>query len=348
MTLRASSGGGGGSGDVVGPASATDNNIAVFDGATGKLIKDGGATIASITGVPGGSNTQLQYNNSSAFGGAAGLTTDGNVLTDTQAVGATSTDGYVLATSTAATVGAQKWSPRIRWTGSGWKTTSTAAAQTVDFAVEVRPIQGTTNPSGLWYLSSSVAGGAFDHPIAVSTDGTLILKPDAAPGQATHFSSPGFGAVSFGSGADDATGSVKATRHLVPSNGVAFTDNTSPPGLALGTGHMISFTSGVNWSDTVDTGIKRNAAGVIEINSSTAGTFRDIKLRNLLVQAGGVVQLASYTVATLPVAATAGAGALAFVTDASTTLILGLGGTVTGGGANKVPVFSDGTNWIYG
>lgn len=39
---------GAGSGDVVGPASATNNNIAVFDTTTGKLIKDGGATVASL------------------------------------------------------------------------------------------------------------------------------------------------------------------------------------------------------------------------------------------------------------------------------------------------------------
>jgi hypothetical protein len=38
---------GDGIGDVVGPEASTNNNIAVFDGATGKLIKDGGATIAS-------------------------------------------------------------------------------------------------------------------------------------------------------------------------------------------------------------------------------------------------------------------------------------------------------------
>lgn len=67
----------------------------------------------------------------------------------------------------------------------------------------------------------------------------------------------------------------------------------------------------------------------------------------LAIKAGTAV-LTSYTVANLPAAATAGAGATAFVTDASTTLILGLGGAVTGGGANKVPVYSDGTNWIYG
>lgn len=54
------------------------------------------------------------------------------------------------------------------------------------------------------------------------------------------------------------------------------------------------------------------------------------------------------TVAGLPSASTAGIGARAFVTDGSTTVILGLGLTVAGGGANKVPVYSDGTNWIVG
>ncbi len=37
-----------GAGDVVGPASATDDRIATFDGATGKIIQDGGKTIAEV------------------------------------------------------------------------------------------------------------------------------------------------------------------------------------------------------------------------------------------------------------------------------------------------------------
>lgn len=41
-------GGGGGSGDVVGPASSVDDRIATFDGTTGKLIQDGGKTIAGL------------------------------------------------------------------------------------------------------------------------------------------------------------------------------------------------------------------------------------------------------------------------------------------------------------
>ena len=44
-----------GSGDVVGPAGAVDGRIAVFDSTTGKLIKDGGQTIAEVLAAGGGS-----------------------------------------------------------------------------------------------------------------------------------------------------------------------------------------------------------------------------------------------------------------------------------------------------
>ena len=52
-----------------------------------------------------------------------------------------------------------------------------------------------------------------------------------------------------------------------------------------------------------------------------------------------------YTVATLPSAATSGAGARSFVSDATATTFAS---TVAGGGANNVPVYSDGTNWKIG
>lgn len=45
---------GGGTGDVVGPASATDNAIARFDSTTGKLIQNSAVTIADTTGVIAG------------------------------------------------------------------------------------------------------------------------------------------------------------------------------------------------------------------------------------------------------------------------------------------------------
>jgi len=57
------------------------------------------------------------------------------------------------------------------------------------------------------------------------------------------------------------------------------------------------------------------------------------------------VKTISTTVGALVAANTVGAGTRAFVTDANTTTFLA---TVGGGGANKVPVVSDGTNWIVG
>lgn len=57
-----------GSGDVVGPASATNNHLVVFDGTTGKLVKDGGA-------APTGTNTGDQTNITGNAGTATALQT---------------------------------------------------------------------------------------------------------------------------------------------------------------------------------------------------------------------------------------------------------------------------------
>lgn len=48
-----------GTGDVVGPSSAVNDRIAVFDTTTGKLIKDGGSTIAEIVAGSGGLVTSV-------------------------------------------------------------------------------------------------------------------------------------------------------------------------------------------------------------------------------------------------------------------------------------------------
>ena len=42
---------GGGSGDVVGPGSATDGEIALFDTTSGKLLKDGAGAAAKLSGI---------------------------------------------------------------------------------------------------------------------------------------------------------------------------------------------------------------------------------------------------------------------------------------------------------
>ena len=74
--------------------------------------------------------------------------------------------------------------------------------------------------------------------------------------------------------------------------------------------------------------------------NDASSAFVGIKGSNLTATA--LINLGTYTVATLP-SASANAGAIAQVTDANSTTN---GGTVAGGGSNRVPVFSNGTNWI--
>jgi hypothetical protein len=95
LTAAATGGGGGGSGDVVGPASAVNDRIAAFDGTTGKIIKDGGTTIAALvpttrsitagTGLSGGGN--LTADRSLALANTAvspGSYTAANITVDAQ------------------------------------------------------------------------------------------------------------------------------------------------------------------------------------------------------------------------------------------------------------------------
>ena len=63
---------------------------------------------------------------------------------------------------------------------------------------------------------------------------------------------------------------------------------------------------------------------------------------------GGVIKTITSTVATLPAAATAGAGARSMVTDGSVVATGNFGTIIAGAGANIVPVFCDGTNWRIG
>lgn len=105
--------------------------------------------------------------------------------------------------------------------------------------------------------------------------------------------------------------------------------------------------AGVSWSSsttmdsgTYDTGFARNAAGVMEINSGTAGTFRDLEARGLI--SGGTI------FANLPPTT---AGTIAYITDGlagncGDSSCTTFGTTVTaGGGALKLLVWRNGTNW---
>ena len=70
--------------------------------------------------------------------------------------------------------------------------------------------------------------------------------------------------------------------------------------------------------------------------------FIEENFTNVVAQ---TVQTTPVLYSALPTAADAGIGTRAFITDGSTATFAA---TVTGGGSNKVPVYSDGTNWKVG
>ena len=82
QTIAAS---GGGSGDVVGPASSTDNALVRFDSTTGKLIQNSVVTVADSTGNMAGVGT-LSINGELTYGGVTltnGVTGTGKMVLDT-------------------------------------------------------------------------------------------------------------------------------------------------------------------------------------------------------------------------------------------------------------------------
>jgi hypothetical protein len=96
------------------------------------------------------------------------------------------------------------------------------------------------------------------------------------------------------------------------------------------------------------------ASDQVPLWSSSQGDSRKFSLTTLvtfLSTAFSSLRAVSYiatnatTVANLPTAASAGAGARAFVTDANST---SFNASLVGGGSNAVPVFSDGSAWKVG
>jgi hypothetical protein len=140
-------------------------------------ISDFGTGIATFLATPSSANlitavTDETGSGSLVFGTSPTFTTTGT-LTRTS-VGVTSADGWTLQNTTAAAAGAQQYSPRLRLTGQGWKTASTAASQTVDWIAENQPTQGSANPTTTLVFSSQVNAAGYVQRAAFDSSGKIF------------------------------------------------------------------------------------------------------------------------------------------------------------------------------
>jgi hypothetical protein len=170
----------------------------VAPGTSGNVLTSNGTTWASAapsTGAnPAGSGSEIQFrSDATTFGAATNSSVSGGAITlgAAEALGTTPTAYLTLRNTTAAAAGAQQVSPSIVLEGQGWKTTATAASQTVRFRENVLPVQGTTNPSATWQLQSEINNsGTWTDRVTINSSGVLTLGTFPASivmGNATFF-----------------------------------------------------------------------------------------------------------------------------------------------------------------
>jgi hypothetical protein len=139
---------------------------------------------------------------------------------------------------------------------------------------------------------------------------------------------------------------------VVGSNSVAIVGNLTASGnlsavnlvinnIASDDSSFITIEDGVNVNGEISatgniTGGNLQTGGLISATGNITGG-------NILTD--GIIKTTTKTFATLPAAATIGAGARSFISDANTATF---GSQVTSGGANAVPVWTNGTNWYVG
>lgn len=125
--------------------------------------------------ISGGGNNlnNIVIGNTTPLAGSFTTIAASSTITGTQALAAnTSGDGAILTNTTAATAGNQRYSPRLRLTGQGWKTDATAASQTVDWTWEAIPSEGTANVINNKYLRSQINGGGYADIMTITDFGT--------------------------------------------------------------------------------------------------------------------------------------------------------------------------------
>ena len=166
ITIAAS--GGGGSGDVVGPASSTDNALVRFDSTTGKLIQNSVVTVADSTGNMAGVGT-LSMNGELTYGGVTltnGVTGTGKMVLDTSPTLVTP----ALGTPTSGTLTNATGLPIS--TGVSGLGTGVATALAVNVGSSGAPV---VNGGALGTPTSGTLTNASGLPLSTGVTGTLPI-----------------------------------------------------------------------------------------------------------------------------------------------------------------------------
>ncbi len=236
--------------------------LPVNDGTSNQALVTNGSGVlswATLAAVPAGSSGELQYNNAGSFGGASGLTWNSSRL---QLGGTTSSYPALKRSGAAIHARLADDSAFTDVYGKEYRAYETAGVKYVSLSHD-----GTNAkmcPSSGYLDAVMAASGRFR---VVRNSGSIAAYFDDSPG--TGLTVEG-GIGLYGSGPYYIRGVSGSVLNLGSGNGTS-TDNIS--NLYMRSAALAS------WNG--DTGIARNAAGVLEVNNGTAGTYRDVLVRQL-------------------------------------------------------------------
>ena len=343
---------GGTTGQVLAKASNTDYDTEWVD-------QTGGG------GTPGGSDTQVQFNDGGSFAGDSGLTYD-------DAAGALTVGGKTVTTDAPIINLSQTWN-NAATTFTGLKlnvtnTASAAASNLLDLQVGGTSSFSVSQNGSISGATLKINGIGANDPggIGIGTSQSNVLAGYISSGNVAWVSSVfgiGFilpsdaGPIGFSSAGRTSVSSVASSKDTLlyrdAAGILAQRNGTNAQTFRL----YNTYTDASNFERT---SITRDSSGLV-IDAQKGGTGVDptnlLDLQRAGVSAAsvstdstgtGYLKLIPTTVGALTAAATVGAGTKAFVTDSASTLSSHHGQAVVGGGTNFVPVFSDGTNWIVG
>jgi hypothetical protein len=210
-------------------------------------------------------------------------------------------------------------SGQMQWNDSG----AFAGAAAVVYATTVTHV--TITAQGATIVPLCVKGAA-------SQTGNLLEVRSSANAKLIEITSAGELLQSTGdlliAGAGAGTSGV-----AVRQNGFSYIRLQPSTGVLISNSRQFGWTSnGFNINTSADTALSRNDAGVVEVNNGTAGTFRDLIVRNLglngAVSAGGGVGIAFIANATTVPTTNPMGGGLLYV-EAGALKYRGSSGTVT-------------------
>jgi hypothetical protein len=310
-------------------------------------------------GLVAGSSGQVVYNNAGAYAGVSTMTFDGTSVT----LAGRLINSYTSLAS----------SPAKVFTGT-WFTGGTSTTTKPHFLIEPSGATSTAWSTSGTGLGVNAASGFAGNLLDLQVNGTSFFR-QASNGNIVTNTTLGGG---FAGDKDGLFGATYVTGGYHISSGAISAPFIKLGGAGTGSIQLRPDSGYLGWGTTAgssagtpDLTIFRDAANTLaQRNGTSAQTSR---IYNTFTDASNYERLSttwssnvcytkaenagtgsarlyvpvtgSTTVASLPSASTAGAGARAFVTDANATTFLS---TVAGGGANKVPVVSDGTNWLIG